>query len=103
MSDASPPAQQPPPAGLPTDLHRRVADTPAPNCRCGWAEEDWQHGLTDCPIYNDLRDLPAMGIADDNGRLDVSNVLTGRDTYTRFARYAEKCLCDAATNYDQCK
>jgi len=44
-------------------------------CSCGVAREDWRHILCECRLYNDLRDLDALGVVQDHGRWIVAGVV----------------------------
>lgn len=39
--------------------------------------------------WNDLRNIQLLGVTTTGDRLDVSNVLRSRDTYTEFVTFAE--------------
>ncbi|KAH8386260.1 hypothetical protein KR009_009180, partial [Drosophila setifemur] len=68
-------------------LHlRRLTDSPG--CQCGTDKETWRHVLCGCPLYDDLRDLVAMGVRQDRGWFDVSQVLSTSDRVIRLNEFA---------------
>ena len=57
-------------------------------CVCGAECEDWVHVLSDCRLYDDLRDLSVIGVrVNDDGRVDVSAVLECKATYECFCKF----------------
>jgi len=59
-------------------------------CPCGALNEDWQHLLCECPLYNDIRDLNSMGVLMCDGEWDVSKVVESSECYEELRRYASE-------------
>lgn len=59
-------------------------------CMCGEECDDWKHVLSECPMYEDERDLDAWGVrVDANGSVDVSGVLDDREKFERVCVFAK--------------
>lgn len=57
-------------------------------CDCGAILEDWAHVLCVCPLYEDIRDLRAMGIMIENGEFNVSSALATSEQTARLNEFA---------------
>ena len=56
------------------------------SCLCGVEIESWKHVLTECRLYEDIRDLTVCGISvDSDGLYEFENVLSTRDTYVAIS------------------
>lgn len=58
-------------------------------CGCGYAREDWSHILASCPRYDDLRDLRRMRVTIVDQQIDVSLVLSSRDSFEALVEFAQ--------------
>ncbi|EFA13507.2 Putative 115 kDa protein in type-1 retrotransposable element R1DM-like Protein [Tribolium castaneum] len=63
----------------------------SPECECGAPREDWMHVLVECVLYEDLRDLEAMGLVVENdGEINgLREIVMNEEsfkTYVEFAR-----------------
>lgn len=77
---------------------RRLADSPL--CVCGKAPETWAHFLCECEMYECFRDLEGMGvrvgvneregIRVGNLFMNVSRVLSARETYECMCTFVER-------------
>ena len=68
-------------------LHKRgLSDTP--DCGCGRGQEDVGHILTECPYYDNIRDLDGMGITHTGAGWDYSRVLEDDRTFRRLGEFA---------------
>lgn len=59
-------------------------------CYCGALHEDWQHVLCVCPLYNDIRDLEAMGVIFVNGMLDGNQVVGSNECHEELKVFARE-------------
>lgn len=61
-----------------------------PECCCGHDSEDWRHVLVECMLYDDIRDLNAMGVVRKvDGTYDFGRVLESADTYQALTAFAK--------------
>ena len=67
---------------------RRIGLTETADCWCGMGTEDWRHILTECPDYNDIRDLDGMGITRTGGVWHFSRALLDDRTLGRLGAFA---------------
>ena len=68
---------------------RNLAASPA--CMCGSPREDWMHVLCKCDMYECFRDLSEMGVIERaDGSVDVSRVLSTRESYERMCSFLER-------------
>lgn len=71
-------------------LHERGLSISAA-CMCGDDCEDWEHVLCKCGMYEEFRDLDAMGIRiGANDQFDFSGVLSSKMTYVRMCEFVER-------------
>lgn len=69
---------------------RGLSDTE--ECVCGAEREDWKHVLTECRMYEDVRDLNGWGVTvSEDGGVDVSRVLEREGAYESLSGYA-RCV-----------
>lgn len=69
-------------------LHGRKPSESA-RCVCGHDCEDWKYVLTDCSMYEYLRDLSECRVTvNDDGSMDVSGMLVCKATYQCFSAFA---------------
>lgn len=68
-------------------LHKRgLCDSPV--CLCGAPLESVKHLLSECQIYEDLRDLSRSGLRIEGGTLNVSGALATSETYESLNEFA---------------
>lgn len=60
----------------------------SPMCLCGAPYEGVKHLLSECPIYQDLRDLDGCGLRVVGGTLNLGEALGTFETYERLNEFA---------------
>lgn len=66
-----------------------VGVSTTPECMCGCPDEDWKHILTECVMYEDLRDLHGMNVVVVGGVVNVSMLLSSRESFELANTFAQ--------------
>ena len=57
----------------------------SPSCKCGTEKEDCKHVLYECKLYDEFRNVDAIGVkVNMNGEVDMSDVLAKDERYERL-------------------